>query len=78
MSHHKCDGSTKEFIETECNPHDSICGEKFPCRLVLKKNFSIIDILRSIASLENIGVISHFSEVASPVKALLGNFRGMM
>jgi hypothetical protein len=68
----------RKIAEAECSPHDSICGEKFPDRFVLKKNISIIDILRSIASLENFGVISHFSEVASPVKALLGNFRGMM
>ena len=73
MSHHKCDGSTEEFTETECNPYDSICGERFLGRLVLEKNFLIIDILRSIVSLENIGMIGDFSEVASPVKAPLGN-----
>ena len=72
-SHHKCDSSTEEFIETACDPYDSVCGEIFPCRLVLKKNFLIMDILRSIVSLENIGVIGPFSEIASPVKAPLGN-----
>ena len=73
MSHHKCDGPTEEFTETECNPCDSVCGERFPGRFVLKKNFLIIDILGSIVSLENIGVIGRFSEVASPVKASLGS-----
>jgi hypothetical protein len=67
MSHHKCDGSTEDFTETECNPYDSICGERFPGRFVLKKNFLIIDILRSIVLLRNIEVIGDFSEVASPV-----------
>ena len=72
-SHHKCDGSTEEFTETECNPCDSICGERFPGRLVWKKKCLIIDILRSIVSLGNIGVVGNFSEVASLVKAQLGN-----
>ena len=60
MSHHKCDGSTEEFIETACSPYDSICGGRFPCRFVLKKNFLIIDILRSIVSLENIWSAGQF------------------
>jgi hypothetical protein len=74
--HQKHDGSTEEFIEMACDPYDSVCGEKFPYRLISKKNFSIISILRSIVSLENIGVISHFSEAAPfcLVKAPLGKF----
>jgi hypothetical protein len=43
MSHHKCDGPTEEFTETECSPYDSICGERFPDRFVSKKNSLITD-----------------------------------
>jgi hypothetical protein len=40
-----------------CDPYDSVRGEKFPDGLVLRKNFSIMNILRSIVSLENVGVL---------------------
>jgi hypothetical protein len=30
----------RKIAKAECSPHDSICGEKFPDRLVSKKNFS--------------------------------------
>ena len=63
-SHYKCDGFTKEFKETKCNPYESICREEFPDRFVLKKNSLVTDALRSIVSLENVGVIRYFSEVA--------------
>ena len=69
---HKCGGSTEEFIKVEYSPYESICRERFPDRFVLKKNSLTTDALRSIVSLENDGVIGHFSEVASPVKAPLG------
>jgi hypothetical protein len=51
MSHHKCDGSTGELTETECNPCNSVNGEGFLGRFVLNKNSLITDILRSIVSL---------------------------
>jgi hypothetical protein len=61
-------------MNTECSPYDSICGERFPGRFILKKNFLITDVPRSIVSPEDIGVIGHFSEVAPFVKAPLGKF----
>jgi hypothetical protein len=67
MSHHKRDGSTGEFTETECNPCESVNGERFPDRFVLKKNSLITDTLRSIVSPENIGVTHYVSEIANPV-----------
>jgi hypothetical protein len=73
VSRHIRNDYVGEFMEAKCNPCDSVCGERFPGRFVLKKNFLIIDILGSIVSLENIGVIGRFSEVASPFKASLGS-----
>jgi hypothetical protein len=73
MSHHKCDGSTGEFTVTECNLCDSVSGERSLGRFVKKKNSLITDALRSIVLPENIGVMGDLSEVASLVKAPLGN-----
>ena len=60
-------------MEAECNSCDFVCGGRFPGRFVLKKNSLMTDVLRSIVSLGNIGVMGNFSEVASLVKAPLGN-----
>jgi hypothetical protein len=75
MSHHKCDGSTEELTESKCNSCDSnsICGERFLGRFVLKKNSLMTDIPRSIVSLGTIGVMGNFNEVARLVKVPLGN-----
>ena len=72
MSHHKCDGSTEEFTEMEYNPYDSICGERFSDRFVLKKSSLMTEYPQEYNFTGNIGMIGHFNEVASPVKAPLG------
>ena len=64
MSLHKCDDSAREFMEAECSPYDSTCRERFPDRFVLKEDFLTTDTLRSIVSLENVGVIRCFNEAA--------------
>jgi hypothetical protein len=62
-------------MEAECNSCDFVCGGRFPGRFVLKKNSLMTDVLRSIVSLGNIGVMGNFNEVASLVKAPLGNIQ---
>jgi hypothetical protein len=51
-------------MEAECNPCGPVSGENFLADIVLKRSFLMLDILRSIVSLGNIGVMGHFSEVA--------------
>jgi hypothetical protein len=63
MCHHKGDDSTGELTETEYYPCNSVNGERFPGRFVLKKNSLMTDILRSIVLLEKIGVMGYFGEV---------------
>jgi hypothetical protein len=61
VSYHTCDDSVGKFMEAECDPRDPVSGENFLAEVVSRMSSLMIDILRSIVSLENIEVMGHFS-----------------